>query len=255
MTRTLGIMQRLAFALDVEGDKVIPTLRQYAGYVGWIKANRAIISQGPLLTQHVINTGTSFFLDLKCHDIPSTVRGYAHDYDKIGGIGMFNVHALGGRDMMTQTAQELDSLYKGRTDRPLLLAVTILTSHDQAGYEELGFTDTIREGVLRLAKLAKASGCDGVVASPHENAMIKSELGEKFLVVNPGIRFEEEFGTPTMGDQKRAATPFNAIADGADILVMGTSLLKGGLEAVARAYDEIEQGLAARQLRQQNCAS
>lgn len=252
--KVIDVRKRLAFALDVPGDKIDETLDKFTGAVGWIKVNRAFISQGPSLLDRVRGTGTSLFLDLKCHDIPHTITGYVQDYAALGNIGMFNVHALGGSTMMSAAALELEKYYGESVHKPLLLAVTILTSHTQASYEELGFTDQIRDGVLRLAKLAKDSGCDGVVCSPEETKMIKSELGEEFLVVNPGIRFEEEFGTDAMDDQKRVATPFNAIEDGADILVMGGSLLRGGLEAVKRAYYDIERGIASRELKQQNQA-
>jgi orotidine-5'-phosphate decarboxylase len=239
MKRTLDLKSRLAFALDVPAEKVMETLQLFGGQVGWVKANRAFTTHGPALIEQVKEIGARLFLDLKNHDIPHTVEGYAQDYSTLGGIGMFNVHALGGSKMMRAAAQELERYFGESVHKPLLLAVTILTSHEQEDYAELGFTDSIRDGVLRLAGLAKKSGCDGVVCSPEETKMIKSELGEDFLVVNPGIRFEEEFGTAAMDDQKRVATPFNAIEDGADILVMGGSLLRGGLAAVERAYKDI----------------
>lgn len=240
----LTLKDRLAFALDVPPDQARQQVELMGGRVGWIKVNSAFIGGGWDIVKMIQDKGSAPFIDLKLHDIPNTVE---NDIDEITSYmkrGIINVHATGGRKMMTAAAQRLerncgdDVLFS----RPLLIAVTILTSLDQKDFEEVGFSGPISDTVLRLATLAKDCGLDGVVCSAHEASPIKLKLGNFCVTVTPAIRFEEE----AKNDQARLATPRKAIANGSDILVMGRSLIKGGLAAVDRALAEIEAGLADR---------
>ncbi len=168
---------------------------------------------GPGLVKSLVERGFDVFLDLKFHDIPNTVaRACAAAADL--GVWMMNVHASGGRKMMTAARQSLDAI---GADRPLLIAVTVLTSMAQEDLLEVGVTDNPARQVLRLAELSRASGMDGVVCSAQEAAELKSQLGDDFVLVTPGIR---PAGSAT-GDQKRIMTPQQAMQSGSHYLVIG----------------------------------
>jgi orotidine-5'-phosphate decarboxylase len=157
------------------------------------------------------------FLDLKLHDIPNTV----YSASKIAvrfGVYMFNVHASGGIDMMKRTleAAEEESQKLG-ISRPRILAVTVLTSIDKDGLKTIGITGSTEGQVLRLAKLAKETGLDGIVASPEEITVIRKDIGKDFLIVTPGVRLKGS----EVNDQKRTATPEEAFKRGADYIVIG----------------------------------
>ncbi|MEK7160697.1 MAG: orotidine-5'-phosphate decarboxylase [Patescibacteria group bacterium] len=245
---------RLVLACDVsaikssnglyEAKKLIAIM---GGKVGWIKLNSAFIGGGHDLTRQVIERGFRLWLDLKWHDVPDTLKNYTMEGVKgPASADMFNVHASGGFKMMRAVKEKLDELYPhpdSRWARPLVIAITVLTSLDQQQFEQIGFTGTIAEQVMRLAQLTKEAGLDGVVASPLEAKILRQEFGPDFLIVTPGIRFAEE----AKDGQARVTTPKEAIANGADMVVMGTSLIKGGLKAVERAYAEIAEGLEERQ--------
>ena len=168
---------------------------------------------GPQFVGKLVNKGFDVFLDLKFHDIPNTVAKACIAAADLG-VWMVNVHASGGHKMMEHTVQALNSNGK---HRPLLTAVTVLTSMDKEQLVKLGIHREPQEQVLHLASLAKASGVDGVVCSAQESAMLKSELGKEFKLVTPGIR---PVGSD-VGDQKRIMTPEQAIKQGSDYLVIG----------------------------------
>lgn len=242
----LKLKERLAFALDVPaGIEARKQIELMAGNVGFIKTNSVFVGGGHPIIDMISGTGTNIFFDLKWHDIPNTVGNYSNEAIRnLDGIGMFNVHATGGAKMMrfaVDSAREVSE--KEGVKKPLVIAVTVLTSIDKAVLnDELGIPGEVADYVKRLAALAKHAGCDGVVASPQEASLIRKECGDDFLIVTPAIRFEDEVND----DQKRLSTPKRAIANGSDILVMGRSLIKGGLDAVNRAYAEIEEGLKER---------
>ena len=171
--------------------------------------------------EEVEKGGGKVFLDLKLHDIPSTVSKTAR---VIAGRGvfMFNVHALGGLEMMRQARRAVDETSpKGK--RPLLVAVTILTSHDEKSLAgELGIRPSLKKEVLGLARLAKQAGLDGVVCSPQETAHLRRRFGKDFLLVTPGVR---PAGAAT-DDQSRTRTPADAVADGSDYLVIGRPITR-----------------------------
>lgn len=167
---------------------------------------------GPQIIHELQQRGFEIFLDLKFHDIPNTV----HKAIKVAaglGVWMVNVHASGGREMLVAARKAVeDSEHK-----PLLIAVTLLTSLDQDAVSEVGYQRTLSEQVLHLAKLSADCGLDGVVCSAHEAAQIKQVTAASFLTVTPGIRLS----TAKPDDQMRIMTPKEALQNGADYLVIG----------------------------------
>ncbi|MEN8130342.1 MAG: orotidine-5'-phosphate decarboxylase [Pseudomonadota bacterium] len=167
---------------------------------------------GPAFIDRLTRKDFDIFLDLKFHDIPNTVAA-ACDAAADLGVWMMNLHASGGRRMMEAARERLEQ----RAGRPLLVAVTILTSLSTEDIAEVGFRGEPAENVLRLAELAKRSGMDGVVCSPKEAARIRGRIGEAFLLVTPGVRPKDA----AADDQRRVMTPEDAISAGASYLVIG----------------------------------
>ncbi|SFL99450.1 orotidine-5'-phosphate decarboxylase [Gracilibacillus orientalis] len=158
------------------------------------------------------------FLDLKLHDIPTTVEKAMYNLAHLG-IDIVNVHASGGSEMMKAAKRGLEAGTNGKV--PKLIAVTVLTSMDQSTLqEELQIKQSVDQAVTRLALLTKNSGVDGVVCSAHEVPLIKQTCGDDFLTVTPGIRLSDS----KQNDQKRVATPQLAKQNGADYLVIGRSI-------------------------------
>jgi orotidine-5'-phosphate decarboxylase len=189
---------------------------------------------GPALIGKLRDAGFEVFLDLKFHDIPNTVAGACAAAAGLG-VWMVNVHALGGRAMMAAAREALEK----RAQRPRLVAVTVLTSLAAADLGEIGLGDRPAEVVARLARLAQDSGLDGVVCSAQEAPALRAAHGKDFLLVTPGVRP----ATAARDDQERVATPRQAIAGGADYLVIGRPVtrapdplaaLQAILEEVAR---------------------
>lgn len=168
---------------------------------------------GPTFVEEVAEEGFQIFLDLKYHDIPNTVAAACAAAADMG-VWMMNVHASGGRKMMTAAAERLAV---SGDERPLLIAVTILTSLGQEDISEIGYPGTPADNVLRLAALAEECGLDGVVCSPLEVAPLRSERGGDFRLVTPGVRP----AGAAADDQKRIMTPGEAIRAGASYLVVG----------------------------------
>lgn len=211
--------KRLIFALDVDAfAEAQQWVRLLHGQVGVFKVGKQLFTRcGPDVVRMVRAEGGEVFLDLKYHDIPNTVAMAGVEACRLG-VRMFNVHALGGREMMTRTVAEVDARYpRGSKERPLLLAVTILTSSGEETLREVGIERPVREMVPRLARLAQEAGMDGVVASPQEVGLIREACGADFAIVTPGVRP----ASAALDDQKRVMTPGEAIAAGADYLVIG----------------------------------
>jgi len=204
---------RLCVALDFDDGRSARALAaKLRGRCGWFKVGLELfVSEGPGLVSAIAREGR-VFLDLKLHDIPNTVAGAARAAARTGA-SMVNVHASGGREMM---AAARDALGAG-SDRPKLIAVTLLTSIGKAALAELPFEGSPASVVASLAALAAAAGLDGVVCSAEEVAAIRAARGPGFLAVVPGIRPSGA----EVGDQKRVATPASALAAGASILVVG----------------------------------
>jgi orotidine-5'-phosphate decarboxylase len=177
-------------------------------------------------------------LDLKFHDIPNTVANAMLEAARLG-VQLANLHALGGGEMMETAARAVQKEF-GNSDRPKLLAVTILTSSTEATLRQIGIEHSVQDMVVRLARLAKESGMDGVVASPLEIDLIRAACGSDFLIVTPGVR-------PTFAsvdDQKRIMTPTEAVKAGADYLVIGRPIAKAADPVIAAQMiaDEIVAG-------------
>jgi orotidine-5'-phosphate decarboxylase len=172
---------------------------------------------GPALVETLVKRGFAVFLDLKFHDIPNTVAGACKAAAGLG-VWMVNVHALGGRAMMMAAREALG----GFRTPPMLVAVTLLTSLGDGDLTDLGLSGRAADAVLRLAKLARASGLDGVVCSAQEAALIRRECGGDFCLVTPGIRPADA----ARDDQSRVMTPAAALAAGADYLVIGRAITR-----------------------------
>ena len=210
---------KLIVALDTPSlDVVQKLLVELEGVVSFYKIGFELFTaHGWAAVELVRKHGGRIFLDLKLHDIPNTVSKTAaviceHE------IEMFNVHALGGFEMMKKTREVVDERIKDPKKRPLILGVTVLTSHrEEELSRELGITKKLQDEVLDLARLAKKAGLDGVVSSPEETAMLRKEFPGDFLIVTPGIRAPEN----PKGDQKRTLSPKQALEAGASYLVVG----------------------------------
>ena len=189
-------------------------------------------ASGPEFVAMLVKRGFDIFLDLKFHDIPNTVAQACKAAAGLG-IWMLNVHALGGRAMM-QAAREAIGTAAGR---PRLIAVTVLTSMAEKDLHEVGIDAAPLDEALRLAALARECGLDGVVCAAHEAGAIRSQLGESFLRVTPGIRLP---GDPA-GDQKRVMTPRQALESGSSYLVIGRPVTRAAqpLEVLARINLEV----------------
>ncbi len=238
--------ERLIFALDVDSpDEARSWVERLKNHVGMFKIGKQLFTRcGPDIVRMVRAAGGEVFLDLKFHDIPNTVAMAALEASRLD-VGMFNVHALGGLSMMRRTVAAVHGHYAGSGNRrPLLLAVTILTSTDDQTLQELGIERSTDEMVIRLAKLAKDAGMDGVVASPKEVAAIHSACGSDFIIVTPGVR--PAFAA--VDDQKRIATPGAAIAAGADYLVVGRPIANAAdpVSAAEMIVSEMAQSLGGR---------
>jgi orotidine-5'-phosphate decarboxylase len=204
--------------------------------VGGIKIGMEFFNaHGPKGYRTVAEAGLPIFLDLKLHDIPNTVAGGIRAVLPLKPA-IVNVHAAGGLAMMRAAA---DAAKEAGADRPLVIGVTMLTSLDQSDLEATGVTGTPGDHVLRLAHLAARAGLDGVVCSAHEIEGLRRELGHGFKLIVPGIRPADA----AVGDQKRIMTPTQALALGADVLVIGRPIT--GAANPREAADAISASLAA----------
>lgn len=213
----------LIVALDLPSlDEALSVAGRLIPEVDFFKIGlQLFIAEGPTIIRKLKGLGCRVFLDLKLHDIPNQVSSAVVEAVKMGA-DMLTIHTLGGRDMMIAAAQAASDFARlPITELPILLGVTVLTSHDQRSLAMIGLNDGIDSQVLRLAKLAKEAGLSGVVASGRETALLRQQLGSGFLLVVPGIR-------PIAGvvdDQKRTVTPMAAIKAGADYLVVGRPII------------------------------
>lgn len=213
-------MNPILVALDVESaEKAIDLADRLRGSVGGFKIGKQLFTAaGPAMVRELTSRGDRVFLDLKFHDIPNTVAG-AVQSAVATGAWMVNVHASGGSAMMKAAAESARKTAASLGQpRPLVIAVTVLTSMDDQALAEVGVSRTMLDQVVHLAKLAQQSGLDGVVASPQEVKAIRDACGPEFQIVTPGIRPADQQGKD---DQARTLTPAEAIAAGASYLVIG----------------------------------
>ena len=229
----MNARDRLIVALDVPSAEAARALVDLlVGRVGLFKVGSQLFTAaGPGFVQEIIGRGEKVFLDLKYHDIPNTVAGAVGSASRLG-VSLVDIHGLGGRAMLEAAVGALPAM------KTRLLAITILTSHDEMSLGQIGVNGSVHDSVRRLALLAKDAGLDGVVTSPHEVAVIREACGTDFLIVTPGIR---PAGAAT-GDQARAATPATALAAGADYLVVGRPITaaedpRGATDAILREME------------------
>lgn len=205
-------------------------------------------AEGPAAVEKLAELGPGLFLDLKFHDIPNTVQGAVASAIGLPGVRLLDLHALGGLDMMRAAAQASDEAPAIRLSSPRLLAITILTSMDNAALRAVGIAGPASARAVKLARLAKKAGMDGVVASPQEVRAIRQACGKDFLIVVPGIRPAAVASSRRKGgkdDQARVATPEAAIRAGADYLVVGRPITAAPdpVEAARAILEEIESAL------------
>lgn len=236
-----NIKEKIVLALDVDTlDEAKSLIMELKDYVGVFKVGLQLYTQnGNEIIDFMTEQGLEFFLDVKLLDIPNTVAKASENIVK-RGASFFNIHTLGGMEMMSAsvksakaTANELG------VKEPFILGVTVLTSiSDEVLNNQLEIPQKASDYVLKLAKLAKDSGLDGVVASTWEAKKIKEVCGANFKVLCPGIRPEWSL----KNDQKRAATPNVAIHEGADYLVIGRAVTSADdrVKAMQMIYEEIE---------------
>lgn len=212
-------MNKILVALDVDTPAAALALADtLRGAVGGYKiGSQLFTSAGPDIVRKLVDRGDRVFLDLKFHDIPNTVAGAVAAATRLG-VWMVNVHAAGGAAMLAAARRAADDTAAGGT-RPLVIAVTVLTSLDATVLASVGVASSPLDQVLRLAQLAQAANLDGVVASPQETAAIRHACGPEFVIVTPGVRG----GAAASGadDQQRTATPAGAVAAGSSYLVVG----------------------------------
>ena len=231
---------RVVFAMDVahfeDAQRFVRLLRNR---IGLFKVGKQLFTHaGPKVLDMIRQHGQRAFLDLKFHDIPNTVAKASQEATRLE-VAMFNVHALGGLEMMKAAVQATrDKAKELGTRKPLLLGVTVLTSLDDQSLRQVGIEGSVEEAVSRLARLAVEAGMDGVVASPREIGLIRKACGQDFVVVTPGVRP----ATVAQDDQRRVLTPGDAIKAGADYLVIGRPIQHAPdpVEAVERIVEEIQ---------------
>lgn len=232
---------RLVLALDVASDtEALGIVTELKDAVGMFKVGHQLFTAyGPDIVRRIIGMGGRVFLDLKYHDIPHTVAMASAEAVKLG-VSIFNVHALGGLDMMRAAAESArEAAQKLDQPCPLVLAVTVLTSMDEKDLrKELKITRSLQREVAHLARLAQRAGMHGVVASPREIKMLRRAVRGEFVILTPGVRPS----WAAQDDQKRVMTPREAVAAGADYLVVGRPVLKAPDRkgAVAKILEEIE---------------
>ena len=234
-------LDKIIFALDVAGLQDIERWADcLTGRVGMFKVGKELFTScGPAAVRAVKERGGEVFLDLKYHDIPNTVSQAVLAAARLG-VKLVNLHALGGPEMMEKAAGELHKNFSD-SERPRILAVTVLTSSTESTLKAVGIEHLVPDMVVRLAKLAKECGMDGVVASPLEIEAIRAACGKEFLIVTPGVR--PSFASTD--DQKRIMTPSEAVAAGSDYLVIGRPIAKADdpVKAAELIVDEILAGV------------
>jgi orotidine-5'-phosphate decarboxylase len=233
-----GMRERLIIALDVpsasEAQKLVARIGDAAGI--YKVGLQLFIAEGPSIVRDLVSSGRRVFLDLKLHDIPTTVALAVKSAAELR-VDMLTIHASGGAAMLRAATEAA----AGRIN---LLAVTVLTSLNDEDMQEIGVSGRASDQVLRMAALAQSAGCQGIVTSPRESLMVRKALGEGFAIVTPGIR---PAGAET-NDQQRIATPVQAISNGASHIVVGRPITHAAdpAKAAAAIIAEMEQARNSR---------
>jgi orotidine-5'-phosphate decarboxylase len=232
---------RVIVALDVpSATDALALAKQLNSALCRVKVGKELFTAaGPSLVEALMRAGYEIFLDLKFHDIPNTVAGACKAAAGLG-VWMINVHACGGRAMLDAARAAVEGFQR----KPLLIGVTLLTSMGDSELREVGIEGTADEAVLRLARLTRSSGLDGVVCSAREANMLRSQIDASFLLVTPGIRPSGA----AADDQSRVMTPAEAIGAGVDYLVIGRPITRAADPAavLAAINREIEAALSLR---------
>jgi orotidine-5'-phosphate decarboxylase len=242
VVRSPGSMrERLILALDVEDlEKVKSLVSLLAGEVEMFKVGKQLFTHaGPAVVKLIQEMGGEVFLDLKFHDIPTTVAKASVEATRLG-VKMFNVHASGSLEMMRLTVNEVRRVCRQEgLRRPVMLAVTVLTSLGKNDLKRVGVNGEVADQVVRLALLTREAGMDGVVASPQEVARIRAACGRRFVIVSPGIRPEKG----KRNDQRRVMTPEEAVRAGVDYIVVGRPIVeaKDPLGAAREMISDMER--------------
>jgi orotidine-5'-phosphate decarboxylase len=244
--KSIDLREKLILGLDVDDaaaaysliDKLAPHIKYYK--VGL----QLITKDGPRLVMTLKRKGLKIFYDAKFYDIPQTVYNACYEAARYG-VNMVNVHAAGGPKMISYAREAIEAgAAKMQLERPLLLAVTVLTSFENRDMKNLWKTRlTVKDMVLHFAAMAKKAGADGVVCSPHEIKSIKKEFGDDFVVVTPGVRV----GKVERDDQKRIMTPYDAIHHGADYIVVARPILQAEdkIDMIDKIMKQIQEGYRA----------
>lgn len=222
---------KIIVALDFESLKETEDfLKKVKGQNCRVKVGKELFTnEGPNVIKLIQQYGFEIFLDLKFHDIPNTVSRAIKASCNLG-VWMVNVHASGGKQMLLAAREAVDS----SSNKPILIAVTILTSYDNSSYQELGFKNNLLDQIAYLATLSENSGMDGIVCSANDIPSIKPLVKEKFQFITPGVRL-----TNSNDDQKRVTTPEDAIKQGSNYLVIGRPITSS--EDPAALIEKINQ--------------
>jgi orotidine-5'-phosphate decarboxylase len=237
----LDSRDKLIVALDLpsaaQARQVISTIGE--AVTTYKIGKQLFTAEGPGIVRDLVSSGRKVFLDLKFHDIPNTVGAAVSSAAKLG-VSMLTVHASGGSKMLTAAVEAASQ----SAAKPMILAVTVLTSMSDSDLQEIGVSGNVLTQVTRLGALARSAGCQGLVASAHEARQLRRELGEDFEIITPGVR---PAGSAA-GDQARVLTPGEAIHAGATRLVVGRPVIEAENQARAarQILDEIEQAFATK---------
>jgi orotidine-5'-phosphate decarboxylase len=239
---------KLIVALDVETFQQARELVELLhDEVGMFKVGSQLFTAaGPRIVREIVSAGNRVFLDLKFHDIPNTVAAAAVEATRLG-VTILNVHAAGGAEMMQRTADAVTRTASAEgLQRPLVIAVTVLTSSDEATLKATGIANSPEDQVIKLGLLAAHNGMDGLVASPLEVRALRTAITRPdFLIVTPGVRPDGAAGD----DQKRILSPAAAIGEGADYLVVGRPITTAEDPVLAARTIATEIASAANYLR------
>lgn len=240
-TPTLASRERVVLALDVDrADAALGLVDDLREVVGVFKVGHQLFTAyGPDIVRRIVDRGGKVFLDLKYHDIPNTVAKASAEAVKLG-VSIFNVHGLGGYDMMKAAAEATgETAERLNMVQPVVLAVTILTSMDETSLRrELKISRSLPRTVVHFAKLAQRAGLDGVVASPQEIKLLRKSIRGPWVILTPGVRPV----WASQDDQRRVLTPGEAVQTGADYIVVGRPVLKAEdrRDAVVKIIKEID---------------
>ncbi|MGH9839578.1 MAG: orotidine-5'-phosphate decarboxylase [Blastocatellia bacterium] len=232
----------IVVALDVDtAAQALALVERLRAAAGMFKIGKQLFTAaGPDVVRRILDVGERVFLDLKFHDIPNTVAKAGIEAARLG-VSIFNVHATGGTKMMKSVVLGVnETTERERMARPLILGVTVLTSHTQDSLNEVGIERELEDEVVHLARLCASSGLDGVVASPREIEPIRRAVEDPgFVILTPGVRP----AGATLDDQSRVMTPAEAIRAGANYLVIGRPITEAAEpeRAARKILEEIEQ--------------